>query len=157
MERLTSGNEGMCQGLCRGNENYCSPSCETATALDRLAAYEETGLMPEEIESLQAEVDALRKENVELSIKKLRIELNRIRKEATHGIPLSRLEAICNAERSGRCVVLPAPAKEGEAKPSCFHNDCAVVWCLGMSSENDDEPTERCKKCWYCEKDEAND
>lgn len=66
-------------------------------------------------------------------------------------IPLFRLKEICQAERDGRCVVLPAPAKEGEKKPTCFYNDSSGIWCLGMSKENDDEPTERCKKCWYCE------
>lgn len=73
------------------------------------------------------------------------------RYEITKDIPLERLEELCQAERDNRCVVLPAPAKEGEKKPSCFYNDCSGIWCLGMSSENDDEPTERCKKCWYCE------
>ena len=46
---------------------------------------------------------------------------------------------------------MPPPAKEGDPKPSCFFNDNGGIWCNGMAPVDGDEPTERCKQCWYCE------
>ena len=60
-------------------------------AVDRLAAYEETGLEPEEIEKIAADVEsgffhaAARR----------------------YGIPVDRLRELAKADRDGRCVVLP--------------------------------------------------
>ena len=60
-------------------------------AIDRLAAYEETGLEPEEIEKIAADVEsgffhaAARR----------------------YGIPVDRLRELAKADRDGRCVVLP--------------------------------------------------
>ena len=67
---------------------------------------------------------------------------------------LERAQELAQAEKDGRLVVLPPPAKEGDPKPECFYNELhnPWAWCLGMGkSRDDDEPTERCKACWYCE------
>lgn len=38
------------------------------------------------------------------------------------------------------------------AKPKCFYNYDGGALCMGMAkSINDDEPTEKCKHCLYCE------
>lgn len=58
------------------------------------------------------------------------------------------------AEQDGRLVVLPPPAKEGYPAPKCFYNeaDNRLALCLGMAkSQDDDEPMEHCKSCWYLE------
>ena len=60
--------------------------------VDRLAAYEETGLEPVEIEQLKGEVFGLRLDKQELSALG----------------PIDRLRELAQADREGRCVVLPA-------------------------------------------------
>lgn len=57
---------------------------------------------------------------------------------------------IAKAEVEGRLTIIPPPAKEGDPKPSCFYNDNGGLWCNGMAPQDGDEPTERCKQCWYC-------
>ena len=64
---------------------------------------------------------------------------------------LAEAAALLQAKREGRCVVVPPPAKEGEAKPKCFFSEGSGPWCLGFANEGDDEPIDLCKKCWYCE------
>lgn len=65
-------------------------------AVDRLAAYEETGLEPEEIEKIASDV-----------------EHGFFHETARrYGIPVDRLRELAKADRDGRCVVLPV--KEGE-------------------------------------------
>lgn len=92
-----------------GNGYYliCSGNCETLNCgdcgildkiVDRLAAYEDTGLEPEEIARI---LDAygrgmtLRTENAQ-------------RLEIVKGIQTDRLRKLAQADREGRCVVLPA-------------------------------------------------
>lgn len=63
-------------------------------AVDRLAAYEETGLEPGEIEQLKGEVFGLRLDKQEL--------------EQYRALgPIDRLRELAQADREGRCVVLP--------------------------------------------------
>ena len=92
-----------------GNGYYliCSGNCETLNCgdcgildkiVDRLAAYEDTGLEPEEIARiLDAYVRGmtLRTENAQ-------------RLEIVKGIQTDRLRELAQADREGRCVVLPA-------------------------------------------------
>lgn len=59
--------------------------------VDRLAAYEATGLEPEKIEQLKGEVFGLRLDKQELSALG----------------PIGRLRELAQADREGRCVVLP--------------------------------------------------
>ena len=76
-------------------------------AIDRLAQYEDTGLTPEEITVLKTEVEQLRKERNTNTVIHCS-DCDHYRAQAiTDGIPTDRLEAICQAERDGRCVVLP--------------------------------------------------
>ena len=63
--------------------------------VDRLAAYEETGLEPEEIEQLKGEAFGLRVDKQEL--------------EQYRALgPIDRLRELAQADKEGRCVVLPA-------------------------------------------------
>lgn len=102
----------------------------------RLCEYEETGMTPEEAE--YTKLYAMGKAVAEI--------------EEFEGVPINRLKELALADKEGRVVIIPAPAKEGDPKPSCFYNDYGGIWCNGKSnSYEDDEPTERCKNCWYCE------
>lgn len=88
-----------------GNGYYliCSGNCEMINCgdcdilgeiVDRLAAYEDTGLEPEEIEQLKGEVFGLKVDKQEL--------------EQYRAIgPIDRLRELAQADREGRCVVLP--------------------------------------------------
>lgn len=60
-------------------------------AWNRLAAYEETGLEPEEIEKIAADVES----------GFFHATARR------YGIPVDRLRELAEADRDGRCVVLP--------------------------------------------------
>lgn len=53
-------------------------------------------------------------ENFLETMGKIKILNDEAYKAVTAGIPFDRLEAICNAEREGRCVVLPSEPKPGE-------------------------------------------
>lgn len=64
---------------------------------------------------------------------------------------IDHLRELVQAEKDGRVVVFPPIAKEGDSRPECFYNDNSGIWCLGMAPADMDEPTERCKNCWYCE------
>jgi hypothetical protein len=103
MERLTTyicgyahGAEGVREDSLTGN--YCRGEFEATAIVDRLAAYEDTGLEPEEIARI---LDAygrgmtLRTENAQ-------------RLEIVKGIQTDRLRELAQADRGGRCVVLPA-------------------------------------------------
>ncbi|MCQ5131434.1 hypothetical protein NE562_17415 [Butyricicoccus faecihominis] len=66
--------------------------------------------------------------------------------------PVEELAALVKAREEGRVHIDPPPAKEGDPKPDCFEDYGGSLWCLGYHwSENDDEPCDRCKQCWYCE------
>ena len=100
----------------------------------RLAAYEDTGLEPEDMKRAFNE-DAILK----LAGQAL-------------GMSPDRLRELAQAEKEGRLVVLEHAAKKGEKKPPCFYNDMGQEFCLGLArGECDDEPIDRCKECWYCE------
>lgn len=109
------------------NDEYgCwSYHCSSGDAAKLLAAYEETGLEPEEYKK---HADALKKLDIE------------------------HMHDLLLAEHDGRLVVLEPSAKEGEKKPPCFYNDMGQDLCLGFGRGwEDDEPIDRCKECWYCE------
>ena len=96
-------------------ENYCGP------AADRLAAYEDTGLEPGEV----SDFDRLVKLYLEAGLDK-QFVLACI--EATKaGMIVDRLRELAQADREGRCVVLPAKVdetvyqvKKGDDCPRCF-------------------------------------
>lgn len=107
-------------------------------ALNRLAAYEDTGLEPQEIPT-------------GLEMAQIAMILQAYRASGLTPDDLPRAAELVKADREGRLTVQSPPAKEGEPKPQCFYNDNYGLWCLGMSHEGDDEPTDHCKQCWYCE------
>lgn len=92
MKRLTflNGYEIPCvrndQCFEEQSEHYCGP------AINRLAAYEDTGLMPEEVHSMSGEWCAM------MSV------LNGIGS-------YDRLRELAEADKGGRLVVLPEPPK----------------------------------------------
>lgn len=84
MERLTYFDGGKWR-LKIGDTEY------SGEAVDRLAAYEETGLEPEEIEKIKQDVeDGYLKSTAR-----------------RYGIDVSRLRELAQADKEGRCVVLP--------------------------------------------------
>lgn len=80
MKRLTWRVNGEARIMLNGVE-ICG------TIADRLAAYEETGLEPEEIELLAKQRD--------------------LYVDACGELPLKRIRELAQADREGRCVVLP--------------------------------------------------
>lgn len=137
MERLTYE-----KSRSRWNEGRC-PTKYTSRhtfqeVVARLAAYEDTGLEPEEVTELMAAHGTAI------------LELSEYRSIG----PAKHFLELAQAKKDGRLVVLePAPAaKEGVKKPTCFYNDMGQEFCLGFGrGRDDDEPIDTCKECWYCE------
>lgn len=100
MERLTmwyDGNHAICENeeCTSGDCPFADPICEQVqNIIDRLAAYEDTGLEPEEIGALKSREKGL----VEL--------LNGV--SCGCAVTYTRLRKLAQADREGRCVVLPA-------------------------------------------------
>lgn len=94
MERLSDFAADIINDLYENSDWYGDYSLIEA-AIDRLAAYEDTGLEPEEIEQLKGEVFGLRLDKQ---------ELERYRALG----PIDRLRELAQADKEGRCVVLPA-------------------------------------------------
>lgn len=87
MKRLTKKVDGAWTAICEyGNLSY---PVVTQDVIDRLAAYEDTGLEPEDIKQVCTEE----------AILKLAGQLL--------GITPDRLRELAEADREGRCVVLP--------------------------------------------------
>lgn len=101
----------------------------------RLAAYEQTGLDPNEVEAMK--IAMMGRGIAEI------VEID--------GVPISRICELAQADKDGRLIICSPTAKEGDAKPSCFYNDNGSDRCLGLASADMDEPIEKCKTCWYCE------
>lgn len=111
-----------CREVCeRQGENGCI-ECPIAKAFDRLAAYENTGLEPEEIEPL-CDMDRRAK----------MAEMLRI--EEYFGVSIYRLRELVEADRDGRCVALPSRGytdQDGEnalksAMRTCFYHNNPVT------------------------------
>ena len=105
-----------CREVCRNQgENGCT-DCPIAKAFDRLAAYEETGLEPEELAQAKKKgrlvVLPCSIEEIERILDSygrgmtLRTE-NAQRLEIIKEIPINRLRELAQAEKEGRLVVLP--------------------------------------------------
>ena len=103
MERLTkhskqtSRENGICCTHFRGPEclevgGNCAMNCKwEEAAWSRLAAYEDTGLTPEEVERSKREIEAG-------CVKAI---------ARTYGIDINRLRKLAEADKGGRLVVLP--------------------------------------------------
>ena len=91
MERLTF--EGNFCEIARCKEVKCpyDTACSQKQVWERLKAYEDTGLEPEAIETVKLALAA--KHMVDL--------------ETLNNTPISRLVEIAEADKDGRCVVLP--------------------------------------------------
>lgn len=83
-------------------------------SVDRLAVIEDTGLELEEIDLMAKQRD--------------------LYVDACGGLPLKRVRELAQADREGRCVVLPAKvdetvyqAKKGDDCPCCFHLEGANI------------------------------
>lgn len=115
MERLTDRNLPM--------NGYLSNSKELRDYLDRLAAYEDTGLAPEEI--------LTGKELAEIAIGLQ--QLNRIRSVFSD----ERIKELMRAEKEGRITIQP-PAKKC---PQCHRNHLAArtdgkfYYCFGCKTQ----------------------
>lgn len=80
-----------CREVCERQGDDGCKTCPIAKAFDRLAAYEDTGLEPEEISKIREDV-----ENGYMKSTARR-----------YGISVDRLRELAQADREGRCVVLP--------------------------------------------------
>ncbi len=89
LERLTSRNED-CVSV-NGHGLYHLTMTEVVQMADRLAAYEDTGLEPEAVETVKLALAA--KHMVDL--------------ETFNNTPISRLVELAEADKDGRVVVLP--------------------------------------------------
>lgn len=141
MERLTFEGRfcdiAKCTSVPGGS--FCeNGSCSQRKTWERLKAYEDTGLTPEDIDALRAREQGL----VELLAKV----------SCGCAVTYDRLGTLAQADQDGRLVILPEAPKEGDQVPDCFYNYDGGDLCMGMAkSVHDDEPTEKCKRCWYCE------
>lgn len=79
----------ICSEFCQ--EDGCGECSSLDEAVDRLGAYEDTGLMPEEIERSKMEIEAG-------CVKAI---------ARTYGIDINRLRQLAEADRDGRVIVLP--------------------------------------------------
>lgn len=154
MDRLTKWfgeGENRVAGLADDLEAKYTPEEIIDLLLAALAPYEDTGLEAEEIREAYSkgwhsvlDIIAYAEQAGDVLVETPLLQ------EYINLGTLDHLRELIQAEQDGRLVVLPPPAKYGEPKPECFYNDCAGIWCLGYSHNGDDEPTERCKQCWYC-------
>ena len=93
MERLTELHYKKSDGYYARCSEHCNDICDCncekwGEIVDRLGAYEDTGLEPEEIGLLAKQRD--------------------LYVDACGEIPLKRIRNLAQADREGRCVVLPA-------------------------------------------------
>ena len=85
-------------GDCQAIQGHCADGCAwEEAAWERLAAYEDTGLKPEDIDALQKREQGLAEMLVNVS--------------CGCAVPYTRLAELAQAEKDGRLMVLPV--KEG--------------------------------------------
>ena len=97
-------------------------------AVLKLAAYEDTGFEPQEIKSLQAEWQA------NLKVLESYREL---------GVPVDRLRELAQADREGRCVVLPKADRSNYESIAELLSDNLTDWIhdpsVGLYGPNGEE------------------
>ena len=121
MKRLTGRRDG--RAYIVGCPDFTLPKIVgliIQQTVDRLAAYESTGLEPEEI------ISAIDMAKIACALH----ELNAYKELGS----IDRLRELAQADRDGRCVVLPAKvdetvyqAKKGDDCPCCFHLEGANI------------------------------
>lgn len=102
MERLTHrlGNGELTCNMARDDCRKMGGDCQIdSKILDRLAAYEKTGMAPEEIELLAKQRD--------------------LYVDACGELPLKRIRELAQADREGRCVVMPCEVGSKVYMPFC--------------------------------------
>lgn len=97
MKRLTKKVDGAWTAICEYGNSQCP--VVTQDVIDRLAAYEDTGLEPEEI------ISAVDMAKVACALE----ELNAYKELGS----LDRLRELAEADREGRCVVLEKRCNDG--------------------------------------------
>ena len=115
-----------CREVCQCQEDKGCKDCPIAKAFDRLAAYEDTGLMPENVEALK--LSAMGKAIAEIT--------------EFDGLPIDRLRELAEADKDGRLVVLPC--KVGDVVYG-FHGEKTILpmvakwietntdgWCIAV-------------------------
>ena len=146
MKRLTmwyDGNHAICENedCDRPDCPFADPACERVQdVIDRLAAYEDTGLEPEKIEQLKGEVFGLKVDKQELeqakrerriipkgyALVKLKLleELDNFRELG----PIDRLRELAQADREKRIIVIPKDNNELlEKLKDLFFSDWATL------------------------------
>lgn len=149
MERLTRrGEDGKGYFKALDPDCTCNRECprlweHMQMLSERLAAYEDTGLTPDEIAILNDGCE-------ECEIARRDFEFMHEFQDIDH------LRSIVQAEQEGRIIVLPPPAKEVDERPECF-GSCTGIWCHGYEGFGYEDHHDHCKKCWYFEdfEDEA--
>ena len=124
MKRLTWQNYDMCQFCGEGTccEHYCDntfPVCDDKAIYDRLAAYEDTGLEPGEIEKA--------------------MDIVKSAVSAFEDFGVDRLAELALADREGRCIVLPC--KKGDTVWRIVHDAAPHITkdrCTDIKYENRD-------------------
>lgn len=99
MERITSEENFCYLSMCEELEQGGCPEgahCTERKVWERLKAYEDTGLSPEEVEHLKL-----------ASMGKAIAEITEF-----EGIPIDRMRELAQAEKEGRCVVLPCKVRD---------------------------------------------
>ena len=104
MERLTQKSINYCAEICRAQdcETYHgvrNDVCGDAAIYNRLAAYEDTGLSPEDIKSFVSTADNI-----------VKLDINKLYPDAEitmYGKPLSHWKELSKAEKEDRLIVLP--------------------------------------------------
>lgn len=86
----------LCSEVCKNQGDKGCEDCPLRKAIDRLAAYEETGLEPGDIDALQKREQGLAEMLVNVS--------------CGCAVPYTRLAELAQAEKDGRLVVLPCKA-----------------------------------------------
>ena len=108
MERLTFEGNFCDIAQCRDLMCQQSGTCTQRQVWERLKAYEDTGLEPEAVETVKLALVA--KHMVDL--------------ETLNNTPISRLVELAEADKDGRCVVLPC--KVGDVVYG-FHNNRQTI------------------------------
>ena len=113
MERLTSreprisGMPGVCcthfeGGDCQAIQGHCADGCAwEEAAWERLAAYEDTGLEPEEVSEYQHLCDSYAETGLDSKFVQFCIDATQ------NGLSMNRIRELAQAEKDGRLVVLP--------------------------------------------------
>ena len=145
MERLTSreprigGMPGVCcthfeGGDCQAIQGHCADGCAwEEAAWERLAAYEDTGLEPEEVSEYQHLCDSYAETGLDSKFVQFCIDATQ------NGLSMNRIRELAQAEKDGRLVVLPPNdpltleelrEMDGEPVWVCEPNGTNGVWGL---------------------------